>query len=73
MQDAIIVAEGDAPHQLVHERLDGGGVEGAPVAARVHVSLQVLVHEFKYKHQLVLGVYDIVQQDNVLVAELLHK
>lgn len=73
MQDAVVVAEGNAAHQLVHEGLDGGGVEGAAVAARVHVALQVLVHELKDEHQLVLGVDDVVQQDNVLVAQLLHK
>lgn len=73
VQDAVVVAEGDAAHQLVHEGLDGGGVEGASIAARVHVALQVLVHELEDEHELVLGVNDVVQQDNVLVAQLLHE
>lgn len=47
MKDAILVAEGDAAQELPHERLDGGEVERAAVAVRVHVLLQVLVAELR--------------------------
>lgn len=73
VEDAGLVAESNALEQLVHEGLDGGWVEGTAVTARVHVALEVLVHELKDEHELVLGVDDIVQQDNVLVAQLLHE
>jgi hypothetical protein len=73
VEDAGVVAECYSLHQLVHERLDGDGIQSAPVAPRVHVPLQVLIHELEHQHQLVLRVDDVVQQDDVLVAELLHK
>lgn len=60
VQDAVLVAKSDAAQQLVHERLDGHGIQLASVAARVHVFLQVLVHVLKHEHELVLGVDDIV-------------
>jgi hypothetical protein len=67
------VAEGDAAKQLVHEGLDGDGIEHAALTPGVHVFLQVLVHEFKDQHELVFGVDDIVEADNVFVLEFLHK
>lgn len=73
MQDSVLVAEIDALEELVHERLDRRGLERAAFAVGVHVSLQIAVHVFKHKHQLVLGVNNIVKSDNVLVLELLHQ
>jgi len=73
VQDAVVVAKGYSAQQLVHERLDGGGIQGATVATGIHVPLEVLVHELKDEHELVLGVDDIVEQDNVLVLQLLHE
>ena len=73
VQDPVFVAEGDASEELVHEGLDGGGVECSSVAAGVHIFLQVLVHVLEDEHELVLGVDDIVQRDDVLVLELLHQ
>ena len=60
MQDAVLMAEGDAVEKLVHEGLDGDVVELAALAAGVHELLQIFVHVFKDEHKLVLGVYDIV-------------
>jgi hypothetical protein len=44
VEHAVLVAEGDAPQQLIHEGLDGGGIQSSPLAAGVHVHLEVLVH-----------------------------
>lgn len=60
MEDAVVVAEGDALQELVHEGLDGDEVELTTRAARVHKLLEVLVHVFEDEHQLVLRVNDIV-------------
>ena len=73
MEDSIVVAESDTAEQLVHEGLDGDGIEHATLAPGVHVFLQVLVHELEDQHELVLGVDDIVEADYVLVLKLLHK
>ncbi len=73
VQDAVVVAEGDATEELVHEGLDRDVVQLAAIAARIHVFLQVLVHVLEYEHELVFGMDDIVQGDNVLMLELLHQ
>lgn len=73
VEDSILVAEVDAPQQLVHEGLDGGGLQRTPVAVGVHVLLQVAVHKLEDEHELVLGVDDVVEGDYVLVFQLLHE
>ena len=73
VEDAVFVAEGDALQELVHEGFDGDEVQGAVVAAAVHVFLQVLVHVFEDEHEFVFCVDDIVEGDYVLVFELFHE
>lgn len=73
VKDAVVVAEGNTAKQLVHEGFDGGRVQGASITAGVHVSFEILVHELEDEHELVLGVDNIVEKDNVLVLQLLHK
>lgn len=73
VQDAVLVAEVDPTEELLHKGFDGGGVELAAVAARVHVFLQIFVHVFKDQHELVFRVDDIVEGDNVFVLQFLHK
>lgn len=73
MEDSVIMAEGDTAEQLVHEGLDGDGIEHAALTPGIHVFLQILVHEFKDQHELVLGVNDIVETDYVFVLKFLHK
>ena len=73
MKNAVLVAEVNTLKQLVHEALDSWGLEGTTLAIRVHVSLEVTIHVFEDKHELVLGVDDIVEADNVLVFELFHE
>ena len=62
-----------ASEQLIHEALDGDRLEGTPLAVGVHVPLEVAVHEFKNKHQLVFGVDNIMECDDILVFQLLHE
>lgn len=73
VENAILVAEGDAAKQLVHERLDRDIVQLPAVTFGVHVPLQVLVHILEDEHQLVLRVDDIVEGDDALVLQLLHQ
>lgn len=61
MQDSILMAEGDAFEQLVHKGLDRGLVQLSSIAAGIHVFLQILIHVFEDKHQLVFRVDDIVE------------
>ena len=72
MENPVLVAERNAPQQLVHERFDGKVVELAVIASRIHVSLQVLVHEFENEHQLVFGMDHVVEGEDVLMFELFH-
>ena len=73
VQDPVLVAEIDAFEELVHERLDRAVLEGPALSLSVHITLQVTVHVLEYEHQLVLRMNHIVERDNVLVLELLHK
>ena len=73
MQDTVLVAEIDALEQLIHEGLDRRGLKRASFAVVVHVSLQVSIHVLEDKHKLILGVYHVVQSDNVLVLQFLHE
>lgn len=73
VEDAVLVAEVDAPQQLVHEGLGLIGLQGAPVAVCVHVLLKVAVEELEDEHELVLCVDHVVEGDDVFVLELFHQ
>lgn len=73
VQDAVFVAEGNSLEKLVHEGFDGDVVKLTASAAGIHVFLQILIHVFKDQHELVLGVDDIVEGDNVIMLQLLHE
>lgn len=73
VEDAVVVAEGDALQELVHEGFDGDVVELAAGAAAVHVFFEVLIHVFEDEHEFVFGVDDVVQGDDVFVFELFHQ
>ena len=60
VEDAGLVAKSDSFQQLVHEGLDGCRIQSTAVTPRVHIPLEILVHEFEDQHELVLGMYDIV-------------
>lgn len=73
MKHSVLVAEVDALEQLVHEGLDGGGLESTALAVRVHVSLKISIHVLEDEHELVLSVNDVVESNDILVFELLHE
>ena len=73
VEDAIFMTECNSLEELVHERFDCDVVELAPVPAGVHVLFEVFVHIFKYKHQFVFRVDDIVERDDIFVFELFHQ
>ena len=73
VQHAVLVAKVDPLEELIHEGLDRHGLQGAPLAVRVHVLLKVAVHVLKHQHEFVLGVDDVVQANDVLVLELFHE
>jgi hypothetical protein len=70
---SVCVAEINSLEKLVHKRFDGGGIQRPSVSVGVHVLLQILVHIFKYQHELILSVDDIVKANNILVLEFLHE
>ena len=73
VEDSVRVAEVDALEELVHEGFDGDGRQCSSISLGVHVLLQILIHVFKDQHELVLGMNDIVEADDVLVLQLLHQ
>lgn len=73
MQDAVLVAEGDALKELVHEGFDRDVVELTALTARVHEFLEVFVHVLKHEHEFVFGMDDVVQGHDIFVLELFHE
>jgi hypothetical protein len=73
VEHAVLVAERNALEEVIHERASDVWAERATLAVGVHVLLQVLLAELEDEHELRLGVDDVVQADDVLVVELLHK
>ena len=73
VEHAVLVAEGNALQQLVHEGFDNLWLQSSALAVCVHVLLEVAVHELEHQHKFVLGVDHIVQRDDVLVFKLLHQ
>ncbi len=73
VQDSVGVTEVNALQELMHKGFDGGRGQCSSLALCVHILLQVLVHVFKNQHELILGVDNIVETDNVLVLQLLHQ
>jgi hypothetical protein len=70
MEDMSFVTKGDAAEKLKHERLDFVGGERT---ACVHVLFEVFVHVFKDEHELVFGVDDVLEGDDVVVLEFFHE
>ena len=55
------------------KRLDVTGGRGrSSVAVGIHVLLEISIHVLEDEHELVLGVDDIVQGEDVFVLELFH-
>jgi hypothetical protein len=73
VQDSVGVAEVNALQELMHKGFDGDRGQCSSLALCVHVLLQVLVHVFEDQHELILGVDNIVEADDVLVLQLLHQ
>lgn len=73
MEDTILVAEGSAFEQLIHETANSHGIKGSTIAVRVHVLLEILLAVFKDEDEFRFSMYDIMQADNVCVLELFHE
>lgn len=72
MQNPILVTELDSLQDLVHEGFDSDIVQLASTSSGIHVFLQVFIHVFKYQHEFVFGVDDIIEGDNVFMFEFFH-
>ncbi len=73
MKHSILVAERSALEQLIHEAAYGQGFESAPLAMRVHISLEILLAVLEYEDKLRLCVDDVVEAYDVRVLELFHE
>ena len=73
VEDPVLVAEGGALQKLVHEAPDGYRVKGPTIAVHVYILLQIPLAVLEDEDQLGLGVYDIVEADDINVLELLHE
>lgn len=67
----MVVAEGNADKQLPQEGLDGGLAEIA--AAGIDVFFEILIEVLKDEGELLFGVYDVVEPDNIWVLELFEQ
>ena len=57
----------------MHEGFDGDVVELTTGVSTIHVFFEVFVHVLEDEHELVLGVNDIVEGDDILVFEFFHE
>jgi hypothetical protein len=73
VENSVLMAEGDTFAQLVHETPDGGQIEGPALSVSVHVALEILLAEFENEDELLLGVDDVVEANDVRVTELFHE
>lgn len=73
VKDPVLVAEGGALEKLIHEAPDCDGVEGAAIAVNIHVLLEVPFAKLEDEHELRLGVYHVVESDDVDMLQLLHE
>ena len=60
-----------AAQKLKHERFNFFGGQGGAVC--VHVLFEVFVHVFKDEHELVFGVDNVLEGDDVVVFEFFHE
>lgn len=67
------MAKVDALEKLIHEGFDRRRLQRAAFAVGIHISLEIAIHVLEYEHQFVLRVNDIVESNDILVLELLHK
>lgn len=76
VQNAVLVAVGDATQHLIRKPLDHGRLEAealpgfGPLARLpflIHVLFQIVIHVIKDHHQLVLRMNDIAQAQDVFV------
>lgn len=72
VQNPILVTELDSLQDLVHEGFDSNIVQLASTSSGIHVFLQVFIHIFKYQHEFVFGVDDIIEGDNIFMFEFFH-
>jgi hypothetical protein len=73
MEDTVVVAERCSLEELPHERPHHRRFERSSFSVRVHVLLQVEVHEFEDEHEFRLGVDNVVEANDVGMLELLHE
>jgi len=73
VEHSVCMAVVDTLEQLMHKRFDGDWVQCSPIALRIHVFLQILIHIFEDKHELILSVNDIVEAKKVLVLQFFHQ
>ncbi len=82
MQHLVLVAESDAADQLVKIRLrhdyrwrgiylDRGHVQSSD--GRVHLLLQIVVQEFEHQCQLLVGVHNVDELDDVGMVEFFEE
>ena len=73
VENTVRVAESDSAEHLIQERLDLHDGKASGGLLLVHVLLQIMLEELKYKVQLLLAVNDILQSNNVLVLKLFQQ
>lgn len=73
MKDLVLVTKRGPLQKLVHETPDGVGVKRATIAILVHVLLQILFAVLENENEFRLGVYNVVEADDVDMLELLHE
>ena len=73
MQHPIRMAEVDRLQKLIHKTLNRNRRQSTSITVGIHVLFEIFIHVFENQHQLVLGVDDVVQGQDVFVLELFHE
>lgn len=63
----------DRLQQLIHKTLNRNRRQRSSITIRVHVLLEIFIHIFENQHELVFGVDDVVEGQDVFVLELFHQ
>ena len=71
MQHPIRMTECRPLQQLIHETSNRIRMQCSSFTTGVHISLQILITEFKHKDKLCLGMNDVMKTEDIDVFEFL--
>jgi len=73
MEYLILVTVRCAFEELIHKTADSQWIKGASVAVLIHIFFQILFAIFENQDKFRLGVYNVMEANDVDVLEFLHE